>query len=85
MSAMKYFKVHFDNNVPSSVERLFDMANEDIIRNRFQVYRRETEPVAEHYKRQGKFEPIKGVGSIDHIFDAISNSIEAEMTTREEA
>ena len=60
-----------------------DDTNEEVIRKRFAVYRNETEPVAEHYKGQGKFEAIKGVGSIDEIFEAISSCIEDEMAQQQ--
>lgn len=60
-----------------------DDTNESVIRKRFSVYKNETEPVAEHYKRQGKFESVKGVGSIDQIFESLSNCIEAEMTVKQ--
>jgi len=56
-----------------------DDTNEEVIRKRFAVYRNETEPVADHYKQQGKFEAIKGVGSIDEIFNALSSCIDTEM------
>lgn len=53
-----------------------DDTDESIIRKRFAVYKAETEPVAEHYKALGRFESIKGEGSVDDIFAAISHSIE---------
>jgi adenylate kinase len=56
-----------------------DDTNEDVIRRRFAVYKDETEPVADHYKHLGKFEAIKGVGTVDEIFNAISTLIEAEL------
>lgn len=59
-----------------------DDTNENIIRNRFSVYRQETEPVAEHYDALGKLERIKGEGGIDEIFDVISNCINTEMETQ---
>lgn len=62
-----------------------DDTNEDVIRNRFQVYKSETEPVAEHYKKLDKFESIKGEGSIDDIFQAISQCIETELAAQQEA
>jgi adenylate kinase len=46
------------------------------INTRIQVYRNETLPVAEYYKKQDKFIPIQGVGSIDDIFDNICSNIE---------
>ena len=56
-----------------------DDTNEEVIRKRFTVYTQETAPVADHYKKQGKLEVIKGIGSIDEIFDVISTSIENEL------
>jgi adenylate kinase len=57
-----------------------DDVNEEIIRKRFAVYKNDTSAVAEHYKTLGKFETIKGEGSVDEIFDALSNAIETQMT-----
>jgi adenylate kinase len=51
----------------------------NIIRNRFAVYKTETEPVAEYYKALGKFEAIQGVGTIDEIFAAVSLCIQKDM------
>lgn len=52
-----------------------DDTDEAIIRKRFAVYKSETEPVAEHYKALGRFESIKGEGSVEDIFEAISSSV----------
>lgn len=60
-----------------------DDTNEDVIRKRFAVYRNETEPVAEHYKQQGKFEAVKGIGTVDEIFETLSSCIETEMATQQ--
>jgi adenylate kinase len=62
-----------------------DDTNEEVIRKRFAVYRSETEPVAEHYKIQGKFEAIKGIGTVDEIFETISSCIEGEMAQQQSA
>jgi adenylate kinase len=56
-----------------------DDTNEEIIRGRLSVYRRETEPVAEYYSRQNKLEKIPGEGSVDQIFHSLSRCIESEM------
>ena len=60
-----------------------DDTNEAVIRKRFAVYKDETEPVADHYKQQGKFEAIKGIGTIEEIFSALSRLIETEMTAQQ--
>ena len=51
----------------------------DKIKNRFKVYKRDTEPVAEYYKSQGKLVNIEGVGGIEVIFDRICDAIEAKV------
>ena len=56
-----------------------DDTDEGVIRRRFSVYKNETEPVALHYKKQGKLESVKGVGSINDIFKSLSDSIKKKM------
>ncbi len=58
-----------------------DDSDEKIIHNRFLVYKKETAPVAEYYRNQGKLEVIRGVGTIDEIFSVISSSIHSEIAT----
>lgn len=60
-----------------------DDTNESIIRNRYAVYTSETSPVADHYKSLGKLEVIKGEGTVDDIFTALSTCIDAEMTAQQ--
>jgi len=60
-----------------------DDTNEDVIRKRYTVYKNETEPVADHYKQLGKLEVIKGEGSVDEIFQVLSNHIESELTSQQ--
>lgn len=56
-----------------------DDTHEDVIRKRFAVYINETSPVAEHYKKAKKFQSVKGEGSVDQIFDSISEAIGKKM------
>lgn len=60
-----------------------DDTNEEVIRKRFAVYKNETEPVAEYYKEKGKFEAVKGIGTVDEIFETLSNCIEAEIAAKQ--
>lgn len=46
------------------------------INNRINVYKEETLPVANYYKKQGKLSEIDGVGSIDDIFADICETID---------
>jgi len=50
-----------------------DDADENVLRKRLDVYRRDTVPVARHYGSQGKALTIEGVGGIDEIFDRITS------------
>lgn len=56
-----------------------DDTDESVIRKRFSVYTEETSPVAEHYRKARKFHPIEGVGSVDIIFDRLSEVIEKQL------
>jgi adenylate kinase len=60
-----------------------DDTNEAVIRKRFAVYKNETEPVADYYKQQDKFEIIQGIGTVDEIFKALSALIEAEIAQQQ--
>lgn len=56
-----------------------DDTNEEVIRKRFAVYKNETTPVAEHYKKVKKFQSIKGQGSVDEIFASLCETIDKKM------
>lgn len=56
-----------------------DDQNPDKIKNRFAVYNRETTPVAEFYKVQGKLFNIAGVGDIDAIFARLTETIDTNV------
>jgi len=49
-----------------------DDANEEIIRGRFQVYKKVTESVFTHYDKFNKAKTVNGVGTIDEIFNRLS-------------
>ena len=53
-----------------------DDQNEELIRNRVQVYRNETEVVADYYKKQDKLHVIEGIGEISEITAAIRGAVE---------
>ena len=54
-----------------------DDASEEVIRNRIAVYREQTEIVAEHYSKQGKYVAVDGVGTLDEVFNRICAAIDA--------
>lgn len=56
-----------------------DDTDESVIRKRFAVYTNETEPVASHYKKERKFQSVKGEGSVDEIFNTVCTAINKKM------
>lgn len=52
-----------------------DDANEEVIRNRIAVYERETAIVADHYREQGKFVSVDGIGSMDAITERLVEAL----------
>lgn len=53
-----------------------DDNDQNIIRNRFQVYLNETTAVAEHYKSKGKYSEVKSEGTIEEVFEALTQVID---------
>ncbi len=56
-----------------------DDQNPEIIENRITEYNNKTAPVIKFYNVQGKFHGIKGMGSIEEIFDRLCSTIEKEQ------
>lgn len=56
-----------------------DDTDENVIRQRFSVYNNETSPVAEHYRKAKKFQPVKGEGTVDEIFDRLCDAIDRKI------
>ncbi|MFR9650005.1 MAG: adenylate kinase [Rikenellaceae bacterium] len=54
-----------------------DDASEDVIRNRISVYNEQTAVVADYYSKQGKYAAVNGLGSMDEVFDRISEAIDS--------
>lgn len=53
-----------------------DDNDESIIRNRIEVYKSETTPVFDFYAKSGKSKYIKGIGSIEEIFNLLCAEID---------
>ena len=53
-----------------------DDTNEDVIRARISEYNKKTSAVADYYRNFDKVVTIKGEGSVDEIFGALSSEIE---------
>lgn len=52
---------------------------EEVILNRMTIYHKQTAPLIDYYQKQNKFESIRGVGTVDDIFNSISHSIEQHL------
>jgi adenylate kinase len=50
--------------------------NLETIKSRLDVYKAQTSPLKEHYKNTGKLATIRGIGTIDGIFDLISDAVD---------
>lgn len=49
----------------------------NIIKNRMNVYKLQTEPIKEYYRKQGKLKIIDGSGSEDDVFDRLCSVIDS--------
>jgi len=59
-----------------------DDMDENVQRNRQAVYRNETLPVAAFYKKQNKVVNVKGMGTVDEIFDSLSTIIDKKIKNK---
>ena len=48
----------------------------ETIKNRIDVYHNLTQPLREHYKKQGRYKGIDGMGDVDEIFSRIKSHID---------
>ncbi|MSP69508.1 MAG: adenylate kinase [Bacteroidetes bacterium] len=53
-----------------------DDANPEVIQNRINIYNRDTAPLKNFYKEQGKYRGVEGLGTIEDIFDRLCNEID---------
>lgn len=77
-------------DVPQDIlmERMLDRAKKenriddtiDVIENRLKEYKNKTIPVADFYKDKGICYTVDGVGSVDEIFERITNVVEQSLT-----
>lgn len=56
-----------------------DDNNEHVIRTRIIEYNKKTSPVAEYYKKANKVVMVKGEGTVEEIFVALTKEIDARM------
>lgn len=49
--------------------------NEEVIRNRLDVYREQTEPLVDFYRKQDKLQTVDADGTIDEVYDRFLQAI----------
>ena len=73
--------LHLDVDGEEIVTRLMSRGraddNEDTIRNRMNVFAAQTKPLLDYYGDQGKLATVKGVGTIDDIFNSLVAALES--------
>ena len=52
-----------------------DDDREEVIRKRLEIYRKDTSPLVEYYRKQGALKNVKGTGSIDSIYEEIVKAL----------
>jgi len=50
--------------------------NLETIKSRLDVYKNQTSPLKEHYTKSGKLASIKGVGTVEEIFEKIAQAVD---------
>lgn len=50
--------------------------SEDTVRERLVVYRKQTEPLIDYYRKKNILKKVSGIGTIDEIFERISSLID---------
>lgn len=50
-----------------------------VIENRIEVYKEKTEPIIDYCREKGIYRPINGVGSIDDIFERLSDIVKTTL------
>jgi adenylate kinase len=53
--------------------------NEEAVRKRLQVYEAQSAPLVSYYKAQGKLRTVRGIGSVNDIFNNICDIIEVQI------
>lgn len=56
-----------------------DDASEDVIRNRIEIYNKQTAVVADYYRAQGKYEAVPSLGTIEEVFERICAVVEKHL------
>ena len=59
-----------------------DDADENVINNRIEVYKKQTAVVADYYEAQSKYIPVKGTGTIEEVFASLCKAIDSVIARK---
>ncbi|MBI2117578.1 hypothetical protein HYT95_01640 [Candidatus Peregrinibacteria bacterium] len=62
------------------MEGRVDDSDEEYIRRRMEIFREETLPVIDEYRRRGKLVDVDGRGTIEEVYGRVKEAMEAEWT-----
>ena len=51
----------------------------DVVRKRIEVYKHQTYPLLDYYRKQGKLKTINGMGTIEEVFEEIEEVIDSYL------
>lgn len=77
LDAVVVFEIDEDEIVRRMLERGRADDTEEAIRNRLEVYRDQTQPLIDRYRRQGLVVTVDGKGEIDEVTSKVLGALEA--------
>ena len=84
ISAVFYLSVEEEDLIQRLLKRGAESGRSDdnmeTIRERLEVYKKQTEPLKEYYKKKGQLFKITGNGIIENVFENISNEMNRLLT-----
>lgn len=65
---------HCDDHPEAELRQRAD-DTEATVRRRLEVYRRQTEPLVEYYRKCGKLKEVTGIGALDEVYGALARAV----------
>lgn len=65
---------HCDDHPETELRQRAD-DTEATVRRRLQVYREQTAPLVDYYRKCGRLKEVKGIGALDEVYDALTRAV----------
>jgi len=65
---------HCDDHPETELRQRAD-DTEETVRKRLQVYREQTSPLVDYYRKCGRLKEVKGIGALDEVYDALTRAV----------